>query len=366
MRFIIYTPKGVKTGGPEALHQLSHALNYHGCNAFLLATLGTGRKEVVREFDIYNPTFIKPRELRNDDVLIVPEYLGSIPRHIYKRVGSLVLWWLSVDNSPLSSQIKRQDFINHAWSYVPEAEEAGEGVLSRKLHNLPKYIRYETKILIVQLIDKLVKLASLKIKMQNVFHIFQSSYAMEYVQKAFNCEGLMVTDYTRGHIDSPVPNPKGLRFDKNKFLVAYNPSKGLENIIALEKFLDKDISLIPIQGLTHNQLASLFDKVDLYLDLGKLPGKDRLPREAIFFRCPIVITTQGAGNNSIDFPVPEKFKLDLEKVAPQEAAKSLLKILSLGKSNNFKQQIKFFEFISREKHIFYEEVSVFLSHFSNS
>ncbi len=134
----------------------------------------------------------------------------------------------------------------------------------------------------------------------------------------------------------------------------------------IKRFLDPSVKFIPLQGFSDNQVQDILNKVDLYLDLGNLPGKDRLPREAIMAGCPIMITTLGAGFNAEDFPVPSQYKLQLDVISPVEAAQSVLKVLKLGKLENFKMQTLFRESVSKEKEFFYREVREFVRQFTGS
>lgn len=368
MRFILYTPKGVKTGGPEAIHQLNLALKEIGFECYMLATWGTGRKKGISDYEMYHPEFIRWWSLGRGDVVIVPEYLSRIPYFISKRVDSIVLWWLSVDNSPFFDKKSSRFSSNTLWSTYSEPKEIGESSFFRKLNQIPKFIKYESKIMKVRISDKLYDFLSSKIILDEVTHIFQSNYAKKFVSREFKLNGLMVTDYTRQNSVLSIKETKMAEIEETtcKFRVAYNPNKGLGNILILEKYLDPCIQLIPLRGFTYNQLIYIFDKVDLYLDLGNLPGKDRLPREAIFAGCPIMLAALGAGSDLEDFAIPNKYRLQMEFTTPIEAAQSLLKILKLGKSNNLEAQKSFRESVSQEKANFYREVSEFTRLFMNN
>lgn len=366
MRFILYTPKGVKTGGPEAIHQLNYALKELGFECYLLATWGTGKRRAIPEYNMYSPNFIHWWSLKRGDIVVVPEYFSRIPYYISKRVSAIVFWWLSVDNCPFVSQ-KNWKSSNHiTWSEYPESKDIRKNPLFRRLLNIPRYIRFESKIIALNVTNKLYEIVSSKIKLDEVLHVFQSNYAKEYVGYELKLEGLMVSDYTRQLTELTIQQSEMVEFDKQfgDFLVAYNPSKGLANVLNIERFLGPNVKLIPLQGFSYSQILYLFDKVDLYLDLGNLPGKDRLPREAILAGCPIMITNLGAGHNSKDFPVPNKYKLKMDITSPMDAAHSVLEILKLGKSENLKMQKLFRESVSKEKTIFDREVSEFVRQFA--
>jgi hypothetical protein len=368
MRFILYVPKGVKTGGPEAIHQLNHALKDLGFECYLLATWGTGRKKTILEYNIYRPKFIQWWSLKRGDVVVVPEFLSRIPYYVSRRADSIVFWWLSVDNSPFFNEKKWKSSNKKIWSEYPDSKDIGETLHFRRHLSILSYLRYGSYLMALRLTNILYKLLSSQIKLSEVLHIFQSNYAKEYVGREYQLKGLMVSDYTHEITRLPIQESQIVKidYDDRAFIVAYNPRKGLANILNIKRFLDPSVKFIPLQGFSDNQVQDILNKVDLYLDLGNLPGKDRLPREAIMAGCPIMITTLGAGFNAEDFPVPSQYKLQLDVISPVEAAQSVLKVLKLGKLENFKMQTLFRESVSKEKEFFYREVREFVRQFTGS
>jgi hypothetical protein len=49
---------------------------------------------------------------------------------------------------------------------------------------------------------------------------------------------------------------------------------------------------------------------EIYLDLGKHPGRERIPREAALARCVVVVANRGSAANDIDMPIPEQYKVN--------------------------------------------------------
>jgi hypothetical protein len=361
VRFILYTPRGVKTGGPEALHQLHHAIKTLGYESYLLPTWGTSTKKVVLEYDIYNPIYINWRDLNRDDILIIPEYFKKIPCYLSKRIGAIAYWWLSVDNSPFADQTSEIKSPNISWTIRLESVERQRKLSIRKFKNIPNFIKFETKILMFKVKQNIYEKISSEIVLNTCLHIFQSHYAREFVFSNLQFNGLMVSDYTRELPTRPIKESMQIqKVKKGGFTVAYNSSKGLANILALKNYLPQEIVLVPLQGLTHQQLINTFEKVDLYLDLGNLPGKDRLPREAILSGCPVMVSKLGAGQNLLDFPTSNEYKLDIGTIKPTECAQRIIAILELGKLENLKRQETFLQSVLNEKEIFYTEVSAFI------
>lgn len=279
MRFILYTPKGVKTGGPEAIHQLNYALKELGHECYLLATWGTSRKSSIPDYEKYKPVFVPWWSLKRGDVVIIPEYFSRIPYYISQRVDSLVYWWLSVDNCPFAWAQNTKFSSNTFWSTHAKTTNNRKNPFFKRLLLIPSFIKFEGRIVAVRTSAMLYKLFSTRIELSKVIHIFQSAYAKEFVRSELKLEGLMVSDYTRQKVELSIKESKKVELNKklSGFTIVYNPSKGLAHVSILEKILEPKVTFIPLQGFTYGQLLYLFDNADLYLDLGSLPGKDRLP-----------------------------------------------------------------------------------------
>ena len=105
IKIAIATPIGVETGGPETLHQLCGKLRLFGFNAYLFPILGTENSTPVERYTIYNAPI--DTSINQETLLIVPEI---VPEMI-KITNKSIVWWLSVDNSPLN-KLSRRDILN--------------------------------------------------------------------------------------------------------------------------------------------------------------------------------------------------------------------------------------------------------------
>lgn len=64
--------------------------------------------------------------------------------------------------------------------------------------------------------------------------------------------------------------------------------------------------------MTIEEVYSLLGRSAVYMDLGKFPGPERIPREASMMKCNIITSTMGsAGDNDIDVPIKSEYKFDL-------------------------------------------------------
>jgi len=359
MRFIVMAPLGSKSGGPEALHQLHYALTTLGQDSYLLAVPGTSGCKTISEYDCYLPRYISEEDLEKGDILVVPEFLDSLPKSIYSNVGKIVYWWLSVDNSPYfigNSNSAEVQIVRSKWlaENIPTDfdlhPESGENI---ERENAGKKIIRICKSVKLALF---IKRNFTQLKMEKVSHAFQSEYARKSLWETHKIKGLALSDYIND--SQEFVNHSG--DVSKKSLVAYNGIKGAELVQALEVLLRDEIDFLPLKSFNKEELSNIFAKSDLCLDLGHFPGKDRLPREALRAGCPILISKFGAGENDIDFRISEEFKLDLEYLELEYVADKLRQILSQGKEINLAKQKSYRDYLFHDQEDFMAEVQSFV------
>ena len=88
-------PGGVRTGGPEALHQLVHELRRFGADAHISYFPFEKTFEVLDDYLEYD---VSPAALADQDgsLVILPETLTALSETL--RSATAAIWWLSVDN----------------------------------------------------------------------------------------------------------------------------------------------------------------------------------------------------------------------------------------------------------------------------
>lgn len=73
-----------------------------------------------------------------------------------------------------------------------------------------------------------------------------------------------------------------------------------------------DIVFVPIKGMTIGEVRDVLMRSSVYMDLGKFPGPERIPREAAMMNCNIITSMLGsAGNNDLDVPIKPEYKFEL-------------------------------------------------------
>lgn len=269
----ICAPKKYHSGGPELLHQLGSLLISFGVNAFMYyGSLTDGEDPVDELYKWYKVPYTDNIIDSEHNYIIVPETMTQV---LYeKNVGKLqkILWWLSVDNF-----LKFIEYKNYNWN--------GDKI------DLPvgNFFSFSDKSIQVQ-------------------HWVQSEYARLFLRKNGipNEQIYYVSDYL-----NPVFIDKNIsdKYDKKQDIVVFNPAK---SDAFTQKLIENsgDIKWVPVQNLTPEQVERLLSISKVHVDFGNHPGKDRLPREAAVCGCCVITGRRGAAGNSVDIPIPEKYKFD--------------------------------------------------------
>jgi hypothetical protein len=356
-KIVVVTPKGLRTGGPEAMHQLHFELQKFGVNTCLIPWPGTKFRAPITQYLKYQPIWHNIWNVRKNDTVIMPESLGNLPfwYFLFLSKKNIWLWMLSVD---FSSEKKFQKFENRNFKLHGSWNTYVSKVSTRKFD-------VKSKInLIGRILQRKLKLAWSRcfrksIVINNHQYLFQSYYA-KTVYEHINKISLknMCTDYTDTKL---LPDrSKNQHCTCKKYHVAYFPGKSSELINILLSLNNSQRELIhfcPIINLEEQQVEDLLFQSDLYVDLGYFPGKDRLPREAIILNCPVLLAKRGSARYLKDFPLSKIYLLDLQVLDPKATFEAIIKTLTRGKSRNLYNQRKFRLGVENEKEVFTKEVS---------
>lgn len=266
----VICPEAV-TGGPEALHQLSHVIGelggrsglaYFGGNSKLELVEGGGVCRIVcsadpqsptrHAYERYRPRLISEMALDADNLAIFPEFIAETARNA--RFGRRAIWWLSVDNGirfnpQLGYQSYRDEFFAEA----------------------------------------------------DLIHFYQSDYARDFLARNGAREIYPLFDYTDETFLEGSGNPS-----EKKAQIAYFPQKGAA--LAAEFIAAApDLSFAPIENMTKAQVRKTLEDSLVYIDFGHHPGKDRVPREAASVGATVLLHEMGAGANFVDHPLSRDY-----------------------------------------------------------
>jgi len=330
---------GARTGGPEAVHQLTHALRSHGIRASLIPMRGFRGNSPHIDYEVYDYEVTDRIPKKSNHRLIVTEIspLESWRELRKTPKENTWMWWLSVNNAPdqrarYFSASKKRSLVKPIWNE------------SLQRANPMDSFSHKCRVCAAEFISLNY---SKRLLASNIRFLAQSEYAMDFCKLEMGNPAMLVSDYLR---ELPAINPGSVR----KSVVTYNGSRGYSKIGEIERRFP-DIQFIPIKGLNYVEVCEILAQSMAYLELGHLPGRDRLPREAGRLGTPIILLQRGAGVYYEDFPVSDQFRVSYT----QDWAKNMsrvLKDLLIDRAYAVKEQEGFREWVLRDRDRFNLEV----------
>lgn len=312
--FVLYH-RGLRTGGPEALHQLVSTLRGLGEEAFLVAHPATVGNSRVDQYKVYDAPEAVAVVDEPGNMVVVPEtYIEDVFGYQHARK---MIWWLSIDNS-LAFMAER------LWERTPG------GRLGKIRQTIIPFLRMWKNG------DAPIQLRQRK----DIVHLVQSSYAWSFIASRLNTVPSLLSDFTPHSEFGPADEAQ-----RNRSLVTYNPAKGARIVEAVKKISDSSIEWLPIQGMTRAEVVNALQTCGVYLDLGHHPGKDRMPREAALSGALTVVARRGSGAYFADVPIPWEHKImpdDSEVSATAAALPQLMENLptEVRKQDVYRNAIK--------------------------
>jgi hypothetical protein len=261
MRFFIVSPPSGRTGGLEALHQLAHMLRELGADVAMLY-MEEVRGELVAAqvaaplYTVDYPGLPVGRhdDLGEESIIVIPEVWGHCALQLAAH-HTVLIWWLSVDNGLLA--------------------------LGRTRCFLDQFRSHP-----------------------RIFHAYQSFYAKEFLSSlGLNEHDLALSDYVL--VRPSRTTQKAQADDRHGPLqICFNPLKGawLANAFKTE---NPDLQTIALCGMSPEEISAALHSCHAYIDFGHLPGKDRLPREALKAGTRVFLRQCGDGVHSSDWLLPD-------------------------------------------------------------
>ncbi|MDR0832564.1 MAG: hypothetical protein LBM99_06690 [Bacillales bacterium] len=297
-KIFIICPKNRRTGGPEALHQLSYYLNSIGNSSYIVYYdwFNFNEYPVNINYEIYlNNNFLMLKDIEDciDNELIVPETNTYLLERFIKI--KKIIWWLSVD---------------YYYSYT----------FFYKFKQFVKLLlHYKMNIVLF----KLFKGKQINFRKKDVFNLAASYYAYDHLEKndAHNKQ-LLIEPISLEFLNDYKQKNDKIRSN----IVLYNPKKGTkftQKLIRYSKQRKIDIKFLPLSGYNISELKTLYQNSKLYIDFGEFPGAERIPKEAVLNGCLLLIGNKGASNYYKDVPIFDKYKFNLKQKKPKELFKEI-------------------------------------------
>ena len=285
-KYYIFAPSNCCSGGPEALHQLAYYMCNVGCDAYIVyyCSIGFLYSSTISRYQQYNSRVIEYSKIEDnvDNICIAPENAPWCLNGIYN--AKKIIMWLGVGANQVHYPNIKQKII-----YLKRR------MLSQSLVNA-RFILYDDS---------------------KCIHLCGSKYAFEYVSKKYPNSRVR---YLVEPISKDFYN-LGNNYDikqRRKDIVLYNPSKPSER---MSQLLERaKYEYIPLKGYTPIELAEKYKEAKLYIDLGRFDGPERMPKEAVYFGCNILVANHNAAANDFDVAIPNDYKIDdMESVEQIEA-----------------------------------------------
>ncbi len=292
-KIYVLCPAYIVTGGPDALHQIVFYLNRLGINSTIAYVANANCKiEIPIQYRIYLDSFITKQEIIDNEknAIIIPETYSYMAKE-YKK-AQVFIWWLSVDNN-----LKQTGFLNKTFYFLTFP-------LRYILRN-EKYKGRAKKIFLDRIKKKKYCFGN---EQANVSHMCASYYALDYVEsrskrpvyKAIEPISKVFLDKYNEHKDC-------LSLENRSNVILYNPKKSGKFI---HKLINKyrDLSFLPLTGLSQDELIEKYKSSKLFIDFGPFPGAERMPKEAVLYGCAIITGKHGASAFYGDVPINDKYK----------------------------------------------------------
>lgn len=271
----IFTPAGLCSGGPEALHQLAYYLHEIGIAAYNVYYNYNGFPPTLTpdRYKQYGVETIDYNEIKDikGNLVIAPENAPWCLNGFKK--AQKCIWWLSVAYNQI-----------HTGTFKERIIHLKRRVLGQKVDNY-RHVDYSLK---------------------KCWHLCGSKYAYEKVKR----------EYPKSVVEYLV-EPISLDFLRmgSKFspkhrddIVLYNPSK--PSALMSELLQRGHFSFIPLKGFTPLELAEKYKSAKLYVDFGRFGGPERMPKEAVYFGCNILVVNHNAASNDFDVAIPVYYKIN--------------------------------------------------------
>ena len=332
--FYVASPLGDRTAGPEALTQLVDAIRRRGYRAFLVPMRNFRGRRNDPEYDIYDFEVREEIPRNSDARLVISEVSPIESRGELKQVAREHTWmgWFSVNNSPdPRARYFRPDEsccstfpVGSSPTRPPTRADFGLGKTAAGpfpiLREAANRVGGFTHPAAVAVEDLSIHFARRVIDSPIRFFA-QSYYAQGFVREVLGRpDPIVITDPVR---IVPFPEHRGPRSTN---LVLYNKVKSWSLLPAVAELMP-DVEFRPIAGKSYTDVLSALSGATAYLELGHLPGRDRMPREAAHVGTPVICLARGAGYCWQDIPLPVDYRVPFREGWPALAAQALRRVL---------------------------------------
>lgn len=301
-KFYIFIPAFRCSGGPEALHQLAYYMRKCNLDAYVVYYEESFvLAKPINRYKQYLPIVVPFDSIEDNkhNFCIAPENAPWCLNSIYHAKKCIM--WLGVGVNAMNYP-----------SFIQRLVYAKRRLLCESLINA-RFVLYNDR---------------------KCIHFCGSKYAYQYVKSKYpkSCVRYLVEPISKDFLDMDNTIVLG---ENRKNTVLYNPAKPSERMI---KLLSRNrFDYFPLQGYTPDELAEKYREAKLYVDFGRFDGPERIPKEAVYFGCNILVANHNAARNDFDVAIPNQYKVeDSESIEQIE-----LRIADM--LNNYEEHLPNFE-----------------------
>jgi len=331
----VSSPLGQRTAGPEALTQFVDAVRRRGVDAYLIAMRTYRGNRNHPEYDMYDFEVATRITDPNSAVLVTSE-VSPIEAHAELRVvprERTWLGWFSVSNCPDPRARYYRPSETCCSTYPPGFQPevppvAADFGLGRPVAAgaFPTWREARRRApggsvsaLKASAIDTVsMRYASRLIDDPRISFFAQSYFAQGFVREVLHREAMLITDPIR--IVDVAAHPR------RRNTVLYNTVKS-GSMIPEVRALMPDVEFRAIENMTFQEVAQALSEGTVYLELGHMPGRDRMAREAAHFGTPVVVLARGAGYCWQDVPLPVEYRVPFREGWPTVATSAVRRVL---------------------------------------
>ncbi len=282
-KYYIFTTAKTCTGGPEALHQLAYYMRKLGMEAYTVyynTYSGFPKASPIERYRQYEVEVLPYDQIEDEEgnYVIAPENAPWC-LNAFKKAQKCI-WWLSLH----ANEVKKGTFKDRI------------GLMKRQLlHEDVSHYRH-----IVFDPDKCLHFCGSKHTYLYVNDLYKHS-KVAYLVEPISLDFLRI-----GNAELPT---------EREDVVLYNPSKPSD---IMKELLERArFHFVPLKGFTPEGLAERYKKAKLYVDFGHFGGPERMPKEAVYYGCNILVANHNAAANDFDVAIPTKYKVDDGETAEQ-------------------------------------------------
>jgi len=330
--FYVASTLGERTAGPEALTQFVDALRRRGQEAYLIAMRNFRGRRNDPEYDSYDASVADRIRDPQNAVFILSEISPIESHRELRQVPRERTWmgWFSVNNSPdpRARYFRPSERTGSCFppGYRPDRPAVPadfglgsmpSGVLSnlREAHRRTGGSLRNSRSSAIEALSIWYAQGVVDSPLR---YFAQSFYAQGFCRDVLGRPAPVITDPLRVIPSSPSR--------RQRRVALYNGTKGWSMVPELQSRLP-DVEFRSLAGLPYTEVVRQLTEATMYVELGHLPGRDRLPREAAYYGCPVVMLARGSGYLWADAPLPVEDRIEFSPGWPVRMAAAVQSVI---------------------------------------